>query len=270
MEYLYPNEVMNLDNFVYKPYSEGWTAVSDMKNAFEGEQWNPSKEDFYTDNEVIDLVNKEIDYRNTLNTFDEMYPEPPGMEIMRALSGDTSRDELFSNLFPDAYLPNFRSKILSPEQSAYLNEIGLSNPTFYNKGMLNKSSLRSLTKGEDVLPSTYKDLLEFKKDNWLQKAPAKDVVMEMRGSLRVKTEDILKATPKQLETWRQEIVKKMYNQALQRWKNELAGPLKGLDAYNKIINRTGSRNKNGGFVSAKLTKKEIDQYIKGGYIIEDE
>ena len=28
--------------------------------------------------------------------------------------------------------------------------------------------------------------------------------------------------------------------------------------------------KDGGYVSAKLTKKEIDQYIKGGYIIEDE
>jgi hypothetical protein len=267
--HMYPNEVMNLDDYVYQPYSEGWTAVSDMKNALEGEQWNPSKEDFFTDDEVVDLVNKEIDYRNTLNTFDEMYPESPGMEIMRALSGDTSRDELFSNLFPDAYLPNFRSKILSPEQSAKLNEIGLSNITFTNRGMLNKSSLRSLTKGEDVLPSTYKDLLKSKENDWLQKAPAKDVVMEMRVP-GVKTEDILKATPKQLETWRQEIVKRMYNQALERWKNESAGPLKGLDAYNQIINRTGSRNKNGGFVSAKLTKKEIDQYIKGGYIIEDE
>jgi hypothetical protein len=269
LSYMYPNEVMNLDDYVYQPYSEGWTAVSDMKNALEGEQWNPSKEDFFTDDEVVDLVNKEIDYRNTLNTFDEMYPESPGMEIMRALSGDTSRDELFSNLFPDAYLPNFRSKILSPEQSAKLNEIGLSNITFTNRGMLNKSSLRSLTKGEDVLPSTYKDLLKSKENDWLQKAPAKDVVMEMRVP-GVKTEDILKATPKQLETWRQEIVKRMYNQALERWKNESAGPLKGLDAYNQIINRTGSRNKNGGFVSAKLTKKEIDQYIKGGYIIEDE
>jgi hypothetical protein len=149
---------------------------------------------------------------------------------------------------------------------------GYTNPniTFTNRGMLNKNSLRALTKGEDVLPSTYKDLLKSKENNWLQKAPAKNVVMEMRGSLGLKMEDIKNATPEKFETWRQEIIKKMYNQALERWKNESAGPLKGLNAYNQIINRTGSRNKNGGFVSAKLTKKEIDQYIKGGYIIEDE
>ena len=235
-----------LGDFDFKPYSEGWTALSDMKNAFEGKQWNPSKEDFFTDDEVENLFNKHLEYRDAVKSFDEMYPEEPGMAIMRALSGDTSRDELFSNLFPNAYLPNFRSKILSPEQSAKLNEIGLSNITFTNRGMLNKNSLRALTKGEDVLPSTYKDLLEFKKDDYLQKAPAKDVVMEYRGRLGVKIEDILKATPKQLETWRQEIVKRIYNQALERWKNESAGPLKGLDAYNQIINRTGSRNKYGG------------------------
>jgi len=250
-----------------------------MMNMTSGPQLTIGKNDFFTDKEVIDLVNKEIEYRNTWNTFDEMYPETPGMEIMRALTGDTSRDELFSNLFPNSYAPNFRSKFLTSEQSAALNNAGLSNPTFTNKGMLNTSSLKSLTKGEDVLPRAYKELLdESKADSWLKTADPKTVVMEMRGGLGLKMEDINSATPEQLEKWRQQIVKEMYSQAVERWKRDINTPLKGSDAYNQFYSRAGSRNQFGGIiskkqkggVSAKLTKKEINNYIAQGYIIEEE
>jgi len=132
--YIYPGEyIRDMGNVEYQPYSEGWWAQHDMKTALEQPQWVPGKEDFFTDQEIVDLVNQQKDYYESLAAFDEMYPESPGMDLMRALSGDTSRDELFANLFPNASTPNFRSKILSPEQTAALNRIELQNRSFQNK-----------------------------------------------------------------------------------------------------------------------------------------
>ena len=270
--YIYPGEyIRGMGNVEYQPYSEGWWAQHDMKTALEQPQWVPGKEDFFTDQEIVDLVNQQKDYYESLAAFDEMHPESPGMEIMRALSGDTSRDELFANLFPNASIPNFRSKILSPEQTAALNRIELQNRSFQNKAGLSNPSLKTLGVGQDILPKQYNDLLTFYKgSNWLKTAPAKDVVMEMRGLPELKGVDIKNASPLQLETWRDKIVKKMEKRAIERWKKDRGDKLTGLDAYNKMLNQSGSRNQNGGYVSTKLTKKEIDKYIKGGYIIEDE
>ena len=254
-----PDVTKYLGDFEFKPFSDGWLARQSMMNMVAGPQWVPSKEDFYTDSEIADLVNKEIEYRNARNAFDEMNPENPAMSMFNAFIGDRSRDELFSNLFPNSYMPNFRSKFLSPKQSAFLNNAGLSNPTFTNKGMLNKSSLKSLTKGEDVLPRTYKELLDASKaDTWLKTADPKMVVMEMRGGLGLKIEDINNATPEQLEKWRQQVVTKMYKQAVERWKKDTGTPLKGSDAYNQFFNRTGSRNQFGGSID------ELPLQKKGG------
>lgn len=248
IEYNFPSaSIRQLGDYKYQPYSEGWWAEHDMKTALEQPQWAPGKEDFFTDQEIVDLVNQQKDYDESLAAFDEMYPEPPGMEIMRALSGDTSRDELFANLFPNASIPNFRSKILSPEQTAALNRIELQNRSFQNKPGLSKPALKTLGVGQDILPKQYKDLLTFYKgSNWLKTAPAKDVVMEMRGLPELKGVDIKNASPLQLETWRDKIVKKMEKQAIERWKKDRGDKLTGLDAYNKMLNQSGSRNKYGG------------------------
>ena len=262
LSHLFPSENMNVSDFEYKPYSEGWTALTDLKNSLEGEQWNPSKEDFFTDDEVANLFDKQLDYENKLKNFEETFP---------LLADDLSKDPSFTNFYLGVNIPNFRSKFLSPIQSTALTNIGLSNPTFLNRGALNLHTLKNLTKETDVLPKQYDDLLKFHKaKDYLLNTPVKEVLTLMKGLPELEGKNLELATPKQLETWRQEIVKNMENHALKKWKNESTGPLKGLDAYNQLINRTGSRNKNGGFISAKLTKKEIDQYIKGGYIIEDE
>jgi len=236
-------------NYDFKDFSPGWQVGQNALHQLAGPQWMPSKEDFYTDDEVIDLFQKEVDYRNAWNQFDEMYPEEPGMNIMRGLSGDTSRDELFANLYPGVYMPNFRSKFLSPEQSAILNEKGLYNPTFTNKGMLNKSSLRGLTKGEDTLPRTYQQLLKLsEEEDWLKTADPKMIANEFRGMLKLKTDDIENATPQQLELWRRQVISQMRTQALDRWNAETGNPLTGNDAYGQFFNRPGARNKEGGVV----------------------
>jgi hypothetical protein len=46
-------------------------------------------------------------------------------------------------------------------------------------------------------------------------------------------------------------------------------PFKGRDAGNQITSQPGWKNKNGG-IAMKLTKKEIDKYVQGGYIVEEE
>ena len=256
-DFTIPDITTELSDAKFNPFSPGYQAQQELSNlATFGRQPLLNKDQFYTDNEVADLINKEIKYRNDWNTFEEMNPEEPGMNIMRALSGDNSRDELFSNLFPNSYMPNFRSKFLLPNQSAFLNDAGLSNPTFTNKGMLNKTSLKSLTKGEDTLPRAYKDLLDASKaDTWLKTADPKTVVGEMRGGLGLKLEEINNATPEQLEKWRQQVVTKMYGQAVERWKRDVNTPLKGYDAM-----RTLSPNKNGG----ELPEAQLGQLINYG------
>jgi len=238
-----------LGDYNFKDFSDGWEARNAMMQSYSGPQWAPTKDDFYTDDEVIDLFKKEVDYRNAWNQFDEMNPEEPGMNIMRGLSGDTSREELFANLFPGVGMPNFRSKFLSPEQSAILNEKGLYNPTFTNKGMLNKSSLRGLTKGEDTLPRTYQQLSKLSEEgDWLKTADPKMIANEFRGQLGLKSSDIEKATPQQLELWRRHVISQMRTQALDKWNAETANPLTGNDAYGQFFNRPGSRNKEGGAI----------------------
>ena len=45
--------------------------------------------------------------------------------------------------------------------------------------------------------------------------------------------------------------------------------LTGKDAWNKITSQPGWKNKNGG-ISMQLDKKEINKYVQGGYIVEEE
>ena len=46
-------------------------------------------------------------------------------------------------------------------------------------------------------------------------------------------------------------------------------PFKGRDAWNQITSQPGWKNKNGG-ISMQLDKKEINKYVQGGYIVEEE
>lgn len=52
-------------------------------------------------------------------------------------------------------------------------------------------------------------------------------------------------------------------------KNKGLTPFTGGDAWRQISSQPGYKNKRGG-ISMKLTKAEIDKYVKGGYIVEEE
>ena len=259
----------NIGDFDFKDFSDGWLARQAMMNMTSKPQKKLSKNDFYTEAELINLVNKQSEWQAARNVFDDIEPINPAMALFSGLSGDNSREELFSNLFPNASMPNFRSKFTTPSQEALLQQHLPWQYSVNNQGLLDPTKLKNINVTEDRLPRTYQDLLKAQKDNYFARAPAKDVVMEMRGSLGLKMEDIKNATPEQLEKWRQEIVKKKNKQTIDRWNKDIAIPYKGKDAYKQISDVPGYKNKKGGVVTS-LTRKEIDQYIKDGYIIEDE
>ena len=191
-----------------------------------------------------------------------MEPENPGMAMFNALTGNRSREELFSNLFPNVSMPNFRSKFTTPNQESLLQQNLPWQYSVRNQGMLDPNHLKNINTIGDTLPKTYQDLLKSQKDNWFSTGPARDVVMEMRGGLGLKMEDLQNATPEQFEKWRQEVVNKAYKQSLERWKKDTETPFKGSDAWREISNQPGYKNKYGGSASRLPRKKNSRGYSR--------
>jgi hypothetical protein len=272
-------------DFNFAAGSDGWEVRNDLSNLASfgiepsGPQWVPGKEDFFTNSELKKLITQQNQWQTAWQNFNKMYPDDPNNAALDAflkfkgynnVRGDTSRDELFSNLFPNVGLPNFRSKILQPEQEAWLQKNYAWGNNLSNKGKLKVESLKTINTGFETLPKTYQQLLKNQKGNdFLQTGPAKIVVSEMRGKLGLSLEEVLNASPEQLEKWRRQIVIKMGKQDLEKWESDISKPLTVQDAWKQISKQSGYKNKNGGVVT-KLSQKEIEEYVKGGYIIEEE
>jgi len=266
-----PDLQRNLGDINFKVFSDNWHTTEELKNSLDPPQFVPTAEDFFTKTEFTNLMRKQMEYDIARMNFENENPENPSEAMFRGLSGDTSRDELFSNLYPNVGMPNFRSKILLPGQESYLEKfVGDYNPSVYQRGKLNPAGLKTINTGFETLPKTYQQLLKnHKGNNFLKTGPAKVVVAEMRGSLGLSLEQVLKASPEQLEMWRNKIVIKMGKQDLDQWKNDIKIPFTGINAWGKITNETGYKNKFGG-VSMKLSKDEINKYVNGGYIVTEE
>ena len=85
-----------LGDFNFKSFSDNWNSLQELKNSTDGPQWVPGKEDFFTNKEIENLFNQQLKFRDAARSFNEMYPEDPGMAMFNALTGNTRRDELFS------------------------------------------------------------------------------------------------------------------------------------------------------------------------------
>jgi hypothetical protein len=267
-----------LGDFTFKDFSDGWEARNAMMRMADTPQrflkYNKDRkqfDDFHNTHDFNTLLMDQMEYDLARMKFDEMYPEEPGAFMMDALTGNRERDENFANLFPNVGLPNFRSKFTTPEQEAFIREhVGGYNPSIRNRGMLSTPSLKTINAGLETVPRTFKELQEsLSGTNWMATAPAKDVVTEFRGGLGLSLSDLQKATPEQLEKFRNDLLKRNRKQKMLRWESDIETPFKGSDAWRMISNQAGYKNKLGG-VSMKLSKSEIDKYIKGGYIVEDE
>jgi len=269
-----------LGDFGFKPYSEGWTALSDMKNAFEGKQWNPSKEDYYTLDEIYNLINKQTNYLNDLAKFNETNPDELGEygNLLRWMQNDFSRDELFSLLFPNSSRPNFKEKFYRPEHINLLKqttpnpETGINlydnlikNTNFGDKGLVDKYTLRrSITEpNTEILPGS-EDLMLYRQryepyrgldaGNLSERKDVIEFLKDHDGILGFEFKDLNNEYSNNLNYWKEQIFEKFDNRQYKKFQKKFkeqskpgtSSKLKGLDAYNQIINRTGSRNKYGG------------------------
>jgi hypothetical protein len=219
-----------------------------MLAAAAGPQRQLSTEDFFTDDELVRMANQQADYWNARDQFDVDNPEDPANTMFSAFMGDRSRDELFSLLYPNASIPNWREKFMQPYQEKLTREIlGDYVPGLSNQGKLSKPALKTAVdpfskevSSEAMRLKTYDDETDF-----IYTADPKMLLMEMRGGLGLKIDDINNASPEQLEKWRQQLIKKDKARDLERYKALLGNPFTAGDAYSKMtLNKYGgSHNK---------------------------
>jgi hypothetical protein len=263
----------NLENINFKVWSDNWNSLQELKNSMDGPQWVPTKDDYFSKLDFSSKIMDQMEYDLARLNFDYDNPESVNKSDIMRLEEDISRDELFSNLHPNVGLPNFRNKILSPEQQSYLEKfVGDTNPSVYQRGKLNPEELKKITTGFETLPKTYQEFVNLKNGNhWLFKKDPKDIVTENRKALGLSESDLQKVLSDSNYTnmFFGDFVKRYGNQLIKDFKFSTENPFTGIDAWGKITNETGYKNKFGG-VSMKLSKDEINKYVNGGYIVTEE
>jgi hypothetical protein len=192
-------------DFTFKDFSDGWEARNAMMRMADNPQDLIGKSDFFTETDLIKMVEEQNEWQKARNKYEEMYPFDIGDLFATSSENELEYDRLFSNLYPNVGLPNFRSKFILPHQEALLQENMPWQYFLQQKGMLDPVQLKNINKNENVL-----------------------------------------------NTWREDI----------------NTPYKGSDAWKEISSQRGYKNKKGGVVTT-LSKKEINKYVKDGYIVEE-
>jgi hypothetical protein len=248
-----------------------------MKSMLAGEQRTLSTEDFFTDKELTDLANQEKQWREARKAYDEMYPESGADMLMGFFTGNKSREESFENLFPNVSRPNFRSKFTTPEQEkmlSHFNALVKYIPSIKNRGLLNEHALRKFMDIDypkpqrDILPVEQQEINELRSgEDYFSTADPKMVVSEMRGVLGVSLEDIDKATPEQLEKWRQQLINRSIQQKQARLNELLENPYKTKNFYGDLnFNQSGGEHNLGDEID--LTDEEVKELERMGYTLQ--
>ena len=219
-------------------------ALNKMLGFAAGPQYELSTEDFFTDDQLLMMILQQADYWNKRDQFNIDNPGNPANDLWESLAtGNTSRDELFSLLYPNASTPNWRGKFMQPYQEKIAREIlGDMVPGLNNKGRISKPALKTaIGSFPKEVPSEARNLKEIQnEEGYLYTADPKMVVGEMRGSLGLNLDDIKNASPEQFEKWRQQIIENIKARDLERYKALLGNPFTAKDAYSKMkLNKYG-------------------------------
>jgi len=260
-----------IGDFNFAAGTDGWEVRNDLSNLASfgiepfGRQWVPGKNDFFTNSELKKLITQQIQWQRSRNIFNIMYPEGTrNFNLMKP--SDTGRDELFSHLFPDAALPNFRSKILQPEQESFLRTLNFKNPSMGQKGKLSSINLSTAGRADASLPKTFTDLQEsLNKNNLFTSTPAKELVTYNRDELGLSLEDITKLKPEEFEILKQKLINLNIKRSRDWWKNDNSTPFTVQDAWKEISKIPGFKNQYGGS-SKGLSVKESNIQGKGLFI----
>jgi hypothetical protein len=271
-----PDTFKGMGDFRFKDFSEGSNFRRDMLAAAAGPQRQLSTEDFFTDDELIRMAHQQADYWNARDQFDIDNPEDPIGSIFSGLTGrGTDRDELFSLLYPNASMPNWREKFMYPHHEKITQEaIGDIAPGLDRKGELSEGALDRATgrypSFEDTFPIEAERLKKYEDStDYLYTADPKMLLMEMSGGLRLKMDDINNASPEQLEKWRQQLIEKDKARDLERYKALLGNPFTAGDAYSKMtLNKYGGvpKAQAGLIKGAEKAYKAVSPFLRGASI----
>jgi hypothetical protein len=249
----YGKETFDVGNFNYKAFSEGDNAIRDLYAKL-SKQKQLTADDFYTDQEVLELANKYKKHLENLESFDKNNPLDPAEMIFGALTGQgNARDELFNTLYPNSFQPSFREKFLTPAQEQLLKHYNFRTG---DKGSLEKNSLKNFgdmffkPQQNIELPSV-KNLKEFDNPDHFFYEDPKVVVSEMRGTLGLSLDDIEKLSSEELLNYRNEVINKLKKQAVDRVNENLKNKFTGPKAWQELIKNPGYYNKLGGLIEAQ-------------------
>jgi hypothetical protein len=276
-----------LGDFNFKFPSEGYDATQKMLQMTSDPQWQPSQEDFFTNDEFTNLIEQEKNYIEAKKKYDQMdlssYMEPDKIgdyTIMKVPEG------LFESMFPNVSRANFRSKLLTPKQEktlwnfTYPTGSNLNpDPYFFNNytahpeliGDYYKARLAMMSgiKGNDQILEEATTLKEYKDNlenlatlsdedfidmyaNWISYDLLKGDQRALDPSERM--DIILDSTPEQISKWRAQITQQSYDdyiKAANNYERQISRQFTGKDAWKQITDETGYKNQYGGLVKAQ-------------------
>ena len=270
-------DLNKLGDFKFKPWSNGWEVRNQMMNAFDGPQQTLSKSDFWTNKDLKKSIKLNEDFTKHQDEFMEhlSVDDVPGF-----IQKYPHLAEIFNN-----------NDFKFPRKKFYANEkqkeaMYKTDPNYALINPLDKHHLNSLTKGyissdmfsklknDSSLPSI--NSVNRYDTEWLSRLNPYDYFKNVKDL--PEAAEILKGIgnidylPKaEVQALQQKLIQARLNTFVEAAKKDMFSTKKltGKDAWNKITSQPGWKNKNGG-VSVQLSKKEIDKYIQGGYIVEEE
>ncbi len=190
-----------------------------------------TKDQFYTNDDVTKMAEQYKDYYKRLNDFEELNPRNQGNMIMQALSGQGDEYmKTFHNLNPQAKLPDWTGKFIGDYPLS--KEIFNSIPGLYHKP-LSLRTLKRLTQGEDKLLNKAKDIKSFEENYWGDMNP-RGFVQEMRNSAGLTRDQAKNLTEEEAKKIADQIKQKLYNQSVKWYKEDIAKPYTGSEAFQDI------------------------------------
>ena len=270
-------DLNQIGDFRFQDFSDGWEARNFMMNKFDGPQKTLSKSDFWTNKDLTKSLklNKQFDkHRDEFMDFLSVDDVPGFIKKYPNLA------EIFNN--DDFKFP--RKKFYANEKQK--EAIYEADPNYALINPLDKHHLNSLTKGyissdifsklknDSSLPSI--NLVNKYDSEWLSKVdPYKyfENVEDLPEAAEIlKGIGNINYLPKaEVQALQQKLIQARLNTFIEAAKKDMFSTKKltGKDAWNKITSQPGWKNKNGG-ISMQLDKKEINKYVQGGYIVEEE